>query len=539
MAGLPIRTQVGRIHTIWLCIALCFLAEANMSGQGRPSRSRLSTAEVAKQVSPSVVTIESSSGQGSGVLLDASGVVVTNLHVVRGNTEVSVKLANGDIYDDVMVVDVDERKDLLLLKIKAVELPSVAIGNSDQVIVGEKVVLIGSPKGLDLTVSDGVISALRDSGEGYRLFQTTAAASPGSSGGGMFNEYGQLIGIVSAKLRTGENINFAIPANYVRGLLSTQSRMTLTELAQRFPAQPDAQAGASKEGNSPVARDQNVAATDLARILASASVKHEKRGENSWVIPYNGKHLSDLEVHLSAYKGLVVAQTIVAKAPSLSPEQMSRLLELNFTSDLGKVSIQDKNVIAVNEMESRLLDVAALEQMADSVASIADDAAGVLALTTVAELPPLRLTIKNNADSLSVLQGRGTLWYEPAEWKRERTGEAGVAQFANRNGYVYGRIITESVVIPLADLENVAIANAQSVDPNAKIVSRSVRMVNGVRMSVLRIDATIEKTPIVFIGHYYSDRSGTLQIIGWSSRALIESARPVIDSLVSGFQLRN
>src|SRR6185503_20579639 len=96
------------------------------------------------------------------------------------------------------------------------------------------VVLVGSPRGLDLTVSDGVISAVRET-DGHRLLQTSAAASPGSSGGGMFNELGELIGIVSQKLDGGDNLNFAIPVNYVRGLLSTQPRMTLAELAAKYP----------------------------------------------------------------------------------------------------------------------------------------------------------------------------------------------------------------------------------------------------------------------------------------------------------------
>ena len=110
----------------------------------------------------------------------------------------------------------------MLLKINAFNLTPATLGDSGQVQVGEKVVLIASPQGLDLTVNEGVISASRNSGEGYQLFQTSAAASPGSSGGGMFNEYGELIGIVSFKLPSGENLNFALPVNYVRGLLSTE-----------------------------------------------------------------------------------------------------------------------------------------------------------------------------------------------------------------------------------------------------------------------------------------------------------------------------
>ena len=99
--------------------------------------------------------------------------------------------------------------------------------------VGEDVVLVGSPQGLNLTVSEGVISAVRDSGDGYSLLQTSAPASPGSSGGGMFNAYGELIGIITSQRSDGQNLNFGVPINYARGLLATEATMTLTELAER------------------------------------------------------------------------------------------------------------------------------------------------------------------------------------------------------------------------------------------------------------------------------------------------------------------
>ena len=147
--------------------------------QSERSDTPLSTSEIARRVTPTVVTIETPTGHGSGVIVDPSGVVVTNLHVIQGETEVELALHNGDIYDDVAVVDLDERRDLVLLKIKAFNVRYAAFGDSDEVEVGQDVVLVGSPQGLDSTVSEGVISAIRDSGNGYRMIQTSAPASPG------------------------------------------------------------------------------------------------------------------------------------------------------------------------------------------------------------------------------------------------------------------------------------------------------------------------------------------------------------------------
>ena len=182
--------------------------------------------------------------------------LVTNLHVIQGATDVTVTLANGDVYDDVAVVDVDERRDLVLLKIKAFGLVPATLGDSDAMQAGESVVLVGSPEGLDLTVSEGVISALRDSGNGYQLLQTSAPASPGSSGGGMFNEYGELVGIVTSQFLEGQNLNFAVPINYVRGILATAATMTLVELAERVSgsdasALPDVGTGSTTNALDP------------------------------------------------------------------------------------------------------------------------------------------------------------------------------------------------------------------------------------------------------------------------------------------------
>ena len=152
-----------------------------------------SVASVARVASPTVVTIHTATSTGSAVVVDASGVLVTALHVVRGSTTASVKLPNGDVYDDISVVDVDERRDIVLLKIKAFGLIPAKLGNSESVQVGDLAVVAGSPQGLEQTVSSGIISAIRDFGEGFHLFQTDAAVSPGNSGGGLFNESGELV----------------------------------------------------------------------------------------------------------------------------------------------------------------------------------------------------------------------------------------------------------------------------------------------------------------------------------------------------------
>jgi hypothetical protein len=195
----------------------------------------LTTAQIAKRVSPSVVVIQgkTESGEvlGSGFIVSKDGKIVTNLHVIRDMKTASVQLANREIFDSVSVLAIDERRDLAVVQIAGFDLPVLELGNSDALIVGEPLVIVGSPQGLEGTVTAGILSSVRDSGEGFKVLQTDAAVNPGNSGGPLVNNKSQAIGVVSFKLRSAEGLNFAIPINYVRGLLSNlHEPMTLEQM---------------------------------------------------------------------------------------------------------------------------------------------------------------------------------------------------------------------------------------------------------------------------------------------------------------------
>src|SRR5207244_3756258 len=120
---------------------------------------------------------------GSGFVVDPSGTIVTNLHVVKGLVTARVKLANGDAYERITVRAYDDKKDIAILQIPGFGLPTVRLGDSDRVEPGAPVVLIGNSLGfLEGSASTGIVSAIRPL-DGYRVFQTDAAASHGNSGG--------------------------------------------------------------------------------------------------------------------------------------------------------------------------------------------------------------------------------------------------------------------------------------------------------------------------------------------------------------------
>jgi serine protease Do len=165
------------------------------------------------------------SGVGSGFIVDADGTILTNYHVVDGAQKLSVTLSDGKSYE-AKVIGRDQKSDIAVIKIDAGHnLPAAPLGDSDQLEVGEWVMAIGNPFGLDHTVTSGIVSAKgRNIGQGpYDNFiQTDASINPGNSGGPLINLRGEVVGINSAIFsQSGGNIGigFAIPSNAVKELL--------------------------------------------------------------------------------------------------------------------------------------------------------------------------------------------------------------------------------------------------------------------------------------------------------------------------------
>ena len=169
-------------------------------------------------------------GAGSGVIISEDGYIVTNNHVIEDASNITVTLRNGDTYE-AKLIGTDADEDIALLKIEATGLTMAIFGDSDELEVGDKSIIIGNPLGtLGGSVTEGILSALDRSividGKTMHLMQTDAAINPGNSGGGMFNGQGELVGIVVAKSggstssgSTIDNIGFVIPINNVLNIL--------------------------------------------------------------------------------------------------------------------------------------------------------------------------------------------------------------------------------------------------------------------------------------------------------------------------------
>jgi S1-C subfamily serine protease len=162
-------------------------------------------------------------GQGSGFFVSSDGYLVTNHHVISNAVSAMAKLKSGTYYDIEGVALLDCDADLAVLKVTAigVQFPNLPLGNSLRVEVGERVMAIGSPYALEASISEGIISGIRQSDRTkISFFQTTTPVSPGSSGGPLLNSKGEVIGIVNASLPQAQNINFAVPSERLKALLS-------------------------------------------------------------------------------------------------------------------------------------------------------------------------------------------------------------------------------------------------------------------------------------------------------------------------------
>ncbi len=164
---------------------------------------------------------------GTGFVVQPNGVIATNWHVVEGAKSVRISFDSGDIFDDVGLVDSDQRRDIAVLKIKAVGLRPVDVGDSDAIKPGERILTIGHSAGLTNTITEGLVSGVRRAEEvselqasGYQVFQISSPIWHGASGGVVLNQRGEVIAIPYAGLTQGQNINFAIPVKYLIPLIS-------------------------------------------------------------------------------------------------------------------------------------------------------------------------------------------------------------------------------------------------------------------------------------------------------------------------------
>lgn len=219
-----------------------------------------SVRDLVEKLGEAVVQIRTPSGQGSGFFINEEGYLITNFHVIEGETQISVDVFHRGphqlerrTYRQVRIVAMNKFADLALLKVEDPGAPPfsyVPLGQTEALAVGERVFAIGNPMGLERTVTEGIVSSKTRQMQGELFLQTTAQINPGNSGGPLFNMRGEVIGVTNMKMSFGEGLGFAIPVERVRFFLNNRdafaydnenpnSGYRYLEPPRRKPVQPE------------------------------------------------------------------------------------------------------------------------------------------------------------------------------------------------------------------------------------------------------------------------------------------------------------
>ena len=166
--------------------------------------------------------------QGSGFIVRTDGAVVTNYHVISNAKDIKIK-AGDKVLRVEGLIHADKENDIVILKAKGEKLPTVKIGDIRKAIIGEKVYVISSPEGLENTISDGILSGIREITSDRKVLQITAPVSSGSSGGPVFNKNGEVIGIATFIIEKAQNLNFAMPVNLIKDKIKNKKITALKE----------------------------------------------------------------------------------------------------------------------------------------------------------------------------------------------------------------------------------------------------------------------------------------------------------------------
>ena len=218
------RAEAERDHEEFLREMATGESSSKPKSRAKPKARSLSAEELFKLASPGVVLIEvyddsgHQTGLGSGFVVSKDGSVVTNYHVIRGASRAIVKHSDGASSPVTGVLAYDRGRDVAVIKFSGAVSKVLQLESSDDLQIGQEVVAIGSPLGLQNTLTEGIVSGMRQG-----LIQTSVPISPGSSGGPLLNMKGHVVGVAVASAIEGQNLNFAVPIAWAKSYLDSDS----------------------------------------------------------------------------------------------------------------------------------------------------------------------------------------------------------------------------------------------------------------------------------------------------------------------------
>jgi putative serine protease PepD len=285
--------------------------------------------------SPSVVSVRTGEGSGTGFLVDSDGTIVTNAHVVGGNSDVKVRFTDDGDLVDARVLGVDESTDLAVIKVDAGDAAGVKplkLSDSDGVQVGDTALAIGYPLGLDRTATAGIISGLeRDiqAPNGFsidKVIQTDAPINPGNSGGPLLNSNGEVIGVNSQIATAGGGngsvgIGFAIPANTVKEVIPQLERGAQPEHAYLGVSTAPAQNGGAQVGDATAGGPAAKAGIQPGDVITEVDGEHVQSPDDVASAIEDNKPGDKVEVQVDRNGSSHTIQVTLGQRPDQLPTQ--------------------------------------------------------------------------------------------------------------------------------------------------------------------------------------------------------------------------
>jgi serine protease Do len=246
---------------------------------------------VARTASPTVVSVSRRGGSGSGVIIRAEGIIVTNAHVVGNARTVEVRTADGRTLAGT-VLGTDQSVDIAIVRVSDRNLPAAPLGDSDKLEVGQLAIAIGNPLGLERTVTRGVVSATNRDPTGIGiaagLIQTDAAINPGNSGGPLLDSSGRVVGINTAILAGTTGLGFAVPINLAVDVLNQIAATGRVSRAYLGIDMADINPEIARRFNLPVSEGIVVTALGRNTPAARAGIRLE-----DFITAFNGQPVRD------------------------------------------------------------------------------------------------------------------------------------------------------------------------------------------------------------------------------------------------------
>ncbi|MDR3539973.1 MAG: cell wall-binding repeat-containing protein [Desulfosporosinus sp.] len=315
-----------------------------------------SASEIAQLLKPSIVSIEVSDSNGnelgyaSGVIATSDGKIFTNYHVIDGAASAKVTLPDGRVLDVTNISGYDPKYDAVVLQVNAKDLQPAKFSLSSTAQIGDEIYTLGNPLGLEDTISDGLISTIHRVVNGETYIQISAPISPGSSGGALINEQGEVIGITTAGLTDGQDLNFAIP--YEDFAVTKDQNLNMPLGAS--PNKRTAPTSSAITNPGPLNVTQTIVVNSFDTIFtADVTVDQIIRGAQAWTMMKNANALNDLPK--SGYEYLLAKISFklldIDGGKSLSVVGKS---DFNLVSQEGKVYDQVLEVVPDPKLDTTL-----------------------------------------------------------------------------------------------------------------------------------------------------------------------------------------